>query len=68
MLFLFDKKNQSFLMSPTVGDLFKSPTENGANNHPYDKSYYIIMVSFTVGEVKRSPTVGDCVKDNFFSF
>jgi len=24
------KKNHSFLMSPTVGDLFKSPIENGA--------------------------------------
>jgi len=26
------KKTQSFVMSPTVGDLFKSPAENGARN------------------------------------
>ena len=37
-------------MSTTVGDLFKSPTGNSANKHPYDKSYYIIMMPFTVGE------------------
>jgi len=27
--FCYTKKNHSFLMSPTVGDLFKSPTGNG---------------------------------------
>jgi len=29
--FCYTKKNKSFIMSPTVGDLFKSPTGNGAH-------------------------------------
>jgi len=37
---LYKKKNHSFLMSPTVGDLFKSPIENGTlvlSQHVTDK-------------------------------